>query len=354
MHYRRLKIINCLALIVALGCAFATRPYSGPISDHFDGTRFYNQDRSKEPTFRSFLAWITTRKRGAWQDENCVPLRAEKPPSSVEGARLRVTFVNHSTFLIQTAGLNVLTDPIWSDRASPLPFAGPRRRRPPGIAFDELPRIDVVLVSHNHYDHLDTGTLKRIAERDDPLVIAPLGNKRLIKRQGFSRVIECDWWQEVMVSDTVAVVCVPAQHFSGRGFFDHYKALWAGFVMQTEDGAIYFAGDTGYGPHIEQIAQRWQPLRLALLPIGAFMPQWFMSFAHMGPADAVQAHLTLRAQTSIGMHFGTFPLADDGQQDATETLRNIVTMSGVRGTAFWTLRNGEGREVPMVEGMREQ
>ncbi|MCX8044518.1 MAG: MBL fold metallo-hydrolase [Desulfobacterota bacterium] len=323
--------------------------YSGPMTDHFDGTRFYNQDRLSEPSFKNFLAWLITRKPGVWLEQNHMPLPAEKPPACVEGTRLRVTFVNHATFLIQTEGVNLLTDPIWSQRASPVWFAGPRRMRRPGIMPEDLPPIDVIMISHNHYDHLDAPTLKRLACNHNAMVITTLGNAQLIKKQGVARVVELDWWEEVAVSDTVSIVCVPAQHFSGRGLFDHYKTLWGGFVIQTKGGTVYFAGDTGYGPHIEQIAERFRPLRLALLPIGAFVPEWFMSFAHMSPADAVQAHLALGAQTSIGMHYGTFPLADDGQEDPVRALCEILSKTDLYGTEFWLLKNGEARDVPMAE-----
>lgn len=349
MHPRRLPFfICCLALCVALGCVFAAKPYSGPLSDHFDGKRFYNQDRGAEPTFKSFLMWILARQKGAWRERDGGTAAAKKPPARVENERLYITFVNHSTFLIQTAGLNILTDPVWSERASPVSFAGPRRKQPPGIALEDLPDIDVVLLSHNHYDHLDTATLQRLACDHDPMVVTTLGNAALVRKQGMRRVIELDWWQETAVAGNARVVCVPAQHFSGRGLFDAYKTLWAGFVIETEGGTVYFAGDTGFGPHIRQIAERFKNIRLALLPIGAFKPAWFMSFAHMGPADAVQAHGVLRARTSIGMHFGTFPLADDGQDDPVNTLREILAASDLHGTEFWTLENGEGREVPNI------
>jgi L-ascorbate metabolism protein UlaG (beta-lactamase superfamily) len=256
--------------------------------------------------------------------------------------------VNHSTFLIQMDGVNILTDPIWSDRASPVSFSGPRRFHPPGITFDDLPRIDLVLVTHNHYDHLDIPTLKKIALRDNPAVVTTLGNRALLRTQGFTQVAELDWWQQMPVSDAVRITCVPAQHFSGRGLFDSYETLWAGFVLESAAGAVFFAGDTGLGPHFKQIAERFKKIRLALLPIGAFKPEWFMSFGHLSPAAAVQAHFILNAQTSVAMHFGTFPLADDNQDDPVTMLHAALAGADMNGTGFWVLGFGQGRDVPPV------
>ena len=345
LHYRYLKIALCCALSFAIGCVVFCSPYQGQVSDYFDGNRFYNLNRTSEPRFGDFLRWIMTRNKGAWQRRNVSGFQSQVP-ARVGSGELRVTFVNHSTFFIQMDGLNILTDPIWSERASPVQFIGPRRMQAPGIAFEELPPIDVVLISHNHYDHLDTATLKRLARRDDPVVITTLGNRILVERQGLSHVIELDWWQETVVAHSTKVICVPAQHFSGRGLFDSYKTLWAGFVLENAAGSLFFAGDTGFGEHFEQIAQRFHAFRLALLPIGAFKPAWFMAFAHMSPAEAVAAHLLLHAHISIGMHFGTFPLADDGQDDPVAELGSVLSRTDLGGTEFWVLENGESREVP--------
>jgi len=338
----------CFFAAWGFGCAFLPQPYSGAPSDHFDGRRFHNQDRAAEQTFGNFLKWIISRNQGVWREHDGQFITGPKPPERIGRGELRVTFVNHATFLIQMDGLNILTDPIWSERASPFAFTGPRRAHPPGLAFDDLPRIDLVLVTHNHYDHLDINSLKKTARRDDPAVVTTLGNRKLLRQQGFTRVTELDWWQQMPVSESVRITCVPAQHFSGRGLFDSYKTLWAGFVLESDAGAVFFAGDTGLGPHFKQIAERFKNIRLALLPIGAFRPEWFMTFGHLAPADALQAHFILNARTSVAMHFGTFPLADDNQDDPVNKLHAAVAQADLQGTRFWVLDFGQGKDVPSL------
>lgn len=340
-------IIMCLlASTVVVGCfAFSARGYNGPESDHFDGKRFFNQ--SPDPTtqrgFFDFLKWVFNRKPGKWEEW----VQSEfgpKPPVCVGREELRVTFINHSTFLIQMDGINILTDPIWSNRSSPVSFTGPKRVRAPGIRFEDLPPIDVVTVSHNHYDHLDLPTLKRLSKDHHPTIYTGLGNKWLLEKSGITQVSELDWWQEVPLSDSVRLTCVPAQHFSGRGLFDRNKTLWAGFVFEGLAEPVYFAGDTGLGPHFKQIADRFGKMRLAFLPIGAFLPRWFMSPTHLSPSDALEAHFILGTQTSAAMHFGTFQLGDDSQNEAVGLLSTAIAETNMEHTQFLVLDCGEGRD----------
>src|SRR5437762_1303468 len=238
---------------------FAAPRYQGPPSDHFNGQRFFNADPGWQSE-RSFLKWMLNRERGRWP--SWVDMEpGPKPAERVED--LRVTFINHATTLIQIAGVNILTDPIWSERTSPVSLIGPRRHRPPGIRFDDLPPIDLVLVSHNHYDHLDVPTLLRLQGRaESPShIITPLGNGRLMARFGIRNVTELDWWQR-----EGNVTLVPARHFSARAISDRNRNLWGGFVIHGEKGNVYFAGDTGWGPHFADIGERFAPIRLALLP----------------------------------------------------------------------------------------
>ncbi len=330
---------------VAYGCIASTRRYRGAVSDHFDGRRFRNETPTEHAGFGDFVKWMSTREPGPWRKWEDVP-PAPSPPRRVGRGEMRVTFVNHATVLVQMDGVNILTDPIWSERCSPVSFAGPRRVHPPGLRFEQLPPIDVVLVSHNHYDHLDLPTLERLAAGHRPRFVVPLGNRAIFDRAKVGNVEELDWWQSIEVREGIRVAAVPTQHFSGRGLSDRDRALWAGFVITGPAGAMYFAGDSGFGPHFEEIRDRYGPPRLALLPIGAYRPEWFMSRVHMSPEEALRAHQILGAGASVAIHFGTFRLADDGQDDAPARIEAAFRASPEPAPQFWVLGFGEARDVP--------
>lgn len=285
---------------------------------------------------------MLNRERGEWRQTENKPF--PKPPQRVGPGQLRVTFVNHATLLIQMDGLNILSDPIWSERASPLWFAGPKRFRPAGIAFEDLPPIDAVILSHNHYDHTDLPTLRRLDAAHRPRFFCGLGSSLLLKKEGIENVTDLDWGNEETLSDLVSLASVPAKHFSVRGILDRDRTLWTGYVLRSKAGSVYFAGDTGFGRHFEEIGRQYGPIRLACLPIGAFRPIWFMSPVHISPAEAVKAHQALRASTSMAMHFGTFALGDDGQTEPVDELRTVLS-STPQTRPFWVLDQGEGREV---------
>lgn len=320
---------------------FSAPRYRGPVSDHFDGRRFHNASGAAPHGLRDVLKWVLHRQRGTWRSWTEASA-GPAPPRRVDD--LRVTFVNHATTLIQISGVNVLTDPVWSDRVSPVSFAGPKRVRPPGIRFEDLPPIDVVLVSHNHYDHTDLATLRRLAARDAPLVLTGLGVSAILPRA--VRAAELDWWQSVDVAPGVTVAAVPVQHFSGRGLSDRNGTLWTGFVVSAPAGRVFFAGDTGYGPHFREIARRFPEIRLAILPIGAYRPEWFMGPVHETPAQAVDAMRDLGATTAVGMHFGTFELTDEGEDEPPADLAKALDAAGEPRPRFWVLGFGEGRDVP--------
>jgi L-ascorbate metabolism protein UlaG (beta-lactamase superfamily) len=265
---------------------------------------------------------------------------APRRPPALAGAAAIVTLIGHATFLIQTAAANILTDPMYSQRASPLSAIGPRRVRQPAVQFEHLPPISVVLLSHNHYDHCDRRTLGMLARRFDPVVIAPLGNGALVRSAGIRRVEELDWWQEAETSP-LPITLTPAQHFSARSPFDRNRALWGGFVIGAAHTRIYFAGDSAYAPLFRDVAQRFAPIDLALLPIGAYEPRWFMQAVHMNPAEAVQAHLDLGAPESIGMHFGTFQLTAEGIDEPLRALEEACRARNVPRARFRTLPFGE-------------
>lgn len=271
--------------------------------------------------------------------------RADPPVRTSHPAELTATFINHSTVLLQYHGLALLTDPIWSERASPFSWAGPRRVRAPGLALDQLPAPDVLLVSHNHYDHLDLPTLRRIARRCDPLVLTGTGNGTLIRSGGLSRVEELAWWEGRAVGG-LTIHYVPAQHFSCRGLRDRMHALWGGFVLESPHGHVYFAGDTAVGPHEEQLRERFGGFRLSFLPIGAYEPRWFMKASHMNPAEAVEAHRRIGSRLSVGIHWGTFPLSDEAVDQPLADLAAALTAQHVPSSAFRTLGFGETLRVP--------
>ncbi len=299
----------------------------------FDGFRYTNSNPyADQRSLRDVLRWLASGRKERW------PLIASPQYEGgcverVEKKELRVTFVNHSTLLIQKDGLNILTDPIWSERCSPFSWMGPRRVTPPGIPFYALPPIDVVLVSHNHYDHMDRNTLKALYHRHHPQFIVSKGNRKRLLSWGIESIDELGWWEEKKIAPNASIQCVPAQHFSRRGLFDRNRTLWCGFVIHGESKNTYFAGDTGYGEHFQEILKRCGPINLACLPIGAYLPRWFMQGIHMGPQEAVQAHIDLKTEISIPIHFGTFQLSDETvDQPVRELLREMQR----RGVPFAT------------------
>ena len=342
---RRLaKAAGLTAVAAALGVvaerSFVAAPhYHGPVSDHFDGKRFHNLDPGWQSE-GSFLKWQMTKDPGEWPkwiDSTPGP----PPPRRVDDGRIRVTWVNHATMLVQMDGVNLLTDPIWSERCSPFSFVGPKRHRAPGLRFEELPPIDAVLVSHNHYDHLDAPTLRRL---QGARIFTPLGNSALMARYDVRGATDLDWWQSTKLTDRVTITLVPAQHFCARALSDRNATLWGGFVISGPSGHAYFAGDTGWGGHFARVAERFGPMRVAMLPIGAYLPRWFMKSAHISPSEAIDAHAALQAKTSIAMHYGTFHLGDDGYEEPSYDLRAALAARG--NPRVLIVDHGIGVDVP--------
>jgi L-ascorbate metabolism protein UlaG (beta-lactamase superfamily) len=304
---------------------------------HFDGKRFYNPGSPQARGLLDVLRWQLTSRPEASPDF-ISDVEQSIPPRNVEGSAVRITLVNHSTVLLQQRGFNILTDPIWSERASPLSWAGPRRRRSPGVSWEDLPPIDAVLISHNHYDHLDLPTLRRLAARGDSTFIVPVGGARLLRAENIGPAHELDWGNSFSLPG-VTIHCVPALHFSSRGIYDRNRTLWCGYVIECRERLLYFAGDTAFGTHFASIRERFGAPHLALLPIGAYEPRWFMSPVHMAPDEAVRAHEILNAGTSIAIHHGTFQLADEGLDTPKKALAGCAP-------SFLVLRNGEFAEIP--------
>lgn len=333
---------------VAVGIAISAPGHEGPVSDHFDGTRFHNTEPTELPGLGRAARLLAEGRGPAWEPRTFPA--AARPPERVRGA-LRATFINHSTVLMQHDGLNVLTDPIWSERCSAVSWAGPRRHHAPGLALDALPPIDVVLVSHNHYDHLDLPTLHALAERDDPVFVVPLGVGPWLRDQGLRDVRELDWGQQATVGHLV-ITGQEVRHFSSRGLLDRMKTLWLGYVVEGADARWYVAGDTGDGPHFAATGAAHGPFDLALIPIGAYGPRWFMAPIHIDPAQAVAAHQALGARRSLGIHHGTFRLTNEGQDAPVEELAAAREAAGLPESAFFTLRPGAHVELHTGPALR--
>ncbi len=324
--------------------------HKGPKSDHFDGKKFGLPDQHKARSLFDIIKWGVSGDRGSWikHDENKYQARL-KPLIDND---INVTYVNHSTFLLQLNGLNILTDPVWSDRASPYSWIGPKRMRPPGIKFEDLPEIDIVLISHNHYDHLDLPTVLQLREKFNPQFITPLGVSQFLERNDITNSYDLDWWDELSLNESVAVNAVPARHFSGRGVFDRDKTLWCGYVIESSSGTIYFAGDTAYSDFFLEIGERFSPIDLALIPIGAYKPRWFMRPIHCNPDEAVKIHQDVNARQSFAAHFGTFPLADEGMNEPVEDLTKALEKNGLTETEFTALDEGESKTVHSQKGVK--
>ncbi len=319
-----------------------SRYYHGPISDHFDGTRFFDIHGVPPKSFADLLRWWSSRSLSGWP-EHVTDIQQDIPPARVDGPRWRLSFVGHATLLIQLSGLNILTDPVWSERVSPLSFAGPKRVHEPGIAFDALPPIDAVLLSHNHWDHLDLPTLLRLARAHNPRVITPLGNDTILRAHDPAiRGEAYDWHDRVELAPGVAVTLAPMRHWSARHLFDRCKALWAAFVIEAPAGRIYHVADSGYGDghHFRAAAEQHGPFRLAVLPIGAYEPRWFMRDMHMNPAEAVQAMRDCGAEHALAHHFGTFQLTDEPRDAPRLALVEALADAGIAAKRFRALEPG--------------
>lgn len=319
-----------------------SRYYQGPVSDHFDGLHFSNPWDEAEPKgFLDVLRWKMNSTRAVWPEEFPIPKR-DQPPALNANGEYRVSYIGHASFLVQIAGLNILCDPVWSDRASPVSFMGPKRVNPPGVALEDLPKIDLILISHNHYDHLDTETLKKLHAKFNPRIITPLGNDTIIKDDiRDANVTAYDWYEHADIGD-VRIHIEPTHHWSARGMGDRREALWASFVIQSQSKKICFIGDTGFGGGhaFKIIGERHKEIDLALIPIGAYEPRWFMSRYHINPEEAVRAKKLLRAKQAIGHHWGTFQLTDEPIMKPIEDLKIALAKYQKTENGFKTLRPG--------------
>jgi L-ascorbate metabolism protein UlaG (beta-lactamase superfamily) len=324
-----------------------SRYYHGPVSDHFDGERFFDPHGVPLRGRGGLLRWMADRTwrgtRAKWPAWAPSPY-ADRPPPRIETAIWRVSYVGHASLLIQTAGLNMLLDPVWSERASPFRRVGPKRVNDPGIAFADLPPIDVVLVSHAHYDHLDVATLSRLAATHRPRIVTPLGNDTIMRNHDPAIAVEArDWGDRVDLDGGIAVTLVPTRHWSARNLSDRNMSLWASFIIEAPAGRIYFVADSSYGDgqHFRDARERHGPFKLAILPIGAYEPRWFMRDQHMNPAEAVQAFVDCGAELALGHHYGTFQLTDEAIDAPPIALAAALTAAGIPPERFRALQPGQ-------------
>ncbi len=326
----------------------SNRYYNGPISDHFDGRTFFNPGGEKPRGFSDLLRWQFGERRARWPETYDSPHAGAVPDRTIDGNGLRVTMIGHATMLIQVAGLNILTDPVFSRRASPFAFAGPVRVNAPGIDFKALPKIDLVLLSHNHYDHLDLATLARLKADHDPLVVTPLGNDTIIHTDIPDMRIYAQDWSDALQFGPVTVHCEPAHHWSARGLSDRRMALWAAFVVATPAGKIYHVGDTGFhsGINYRAAATKHGGFRLAILPVGAYDPSWFMAAQHQDPYEAVKGMQLAKAQHAIGHHWGTFQLTNEPIEEPRDRLAEALAAADVTPERFRALLPGEVWDIP--------
>jgi L-ascorbate metabolism protein UlaG (beta-lactamase superfamily) len=310
------------------------RYYNGPPSDHFDGTRFFNPGQARtDRGLSDMLRWKLGGRAAKWPA--LMPVVPAKPEARVDG--LRITMVGHASLLIQAAGRNILTDPVWSERASPFRRVGPKRVTAPGIAIDDLPPIDAVLLSHGHYDHLDVATLHRLQALHDPLMVMPLGNDAIVRPAvPAARCVTGDWWDRLTLGNGIATTVTPAYHWSNRWRSDTRMMLGGGHHLETPAGAIWFVGDTGYGDGriFGEVRTRLGAPDVALIPIGAYAPRWFMAAQHVDPAEAVRIFSDVGADRALGIHWGTFQLTDEARGAAVEELTAALQVAGIAHERF--------------------
>lgn len=345
---RILRMLAAAAVPIAGGAAWllprrANAYYQGPVSDHFDGERFFNPGGRSPKGLHQVLRLYALEDWTKWPAAFPSPHR-DKPPPAVGGRSARLAFVGHASWLVQAAGINLLIDPHWSDMASPFSFTGPRRINLPGIVFADLPRIHAVLITHNHYDHMDVPTIARLHTRDRPRIITPLGNDTILRAEIAGVDAQAvDWGDRVDLTPDVTVIAVPTQHWSARGARDRMHALWASFVIATPSGMIYAVGDSGLGDGsiFRNVARAFPSIRMALLPIGAYEPRWFMQSQHMNPEDSVTAFELCGAAEALGHHWGTFQLTTEPHDAPPAALAAALAARGIANERFVAMRPGQ-------------
>jgi N-acyl-phosphatidylethanolamine-hydrolysing phospholipase D len=344
-HRHQAAFLSFLLLLAACGRVTTEQTAPGQPAHHVDGGF-----RNTGADFQRPSSWTRWRfiARRLWASYTS-PRAFNAPRVANDGKAVQaglinpgITWVGHATLLVQVDGINVLTDPQWSERASPVSWGGPRRLSPPGLAFGDLPPIHVVIISHDHYDHLDLSTVKRLAETHDPLFLVPLGMKTWFAENGMNHVEELDWWQEREYQG-VKFVCLPAQHFSQRTLWDGNERLWASWAILSPERRLYFSGDTGYFDGFKEIGRKLGPFDLAAVAIGAYVPPEIMKSVHTTPEEAVQTFLDVNARILLGIHWGTFDLAEEPLDEPPQRMLAEISRRDIESDRAWIFKIGETR-----------
>ncbi|WKD49801.1 MBL fold metallo-hydrolase [Microbulbifer spongiae] len=347
-----MKYLTAIFIVVILAACASSYMDKRHISPNFENEVFKNTNPVNFLSFwEMFKAALESDVEPAVWPEWIDIHTDTSPIKRVSDSNTRITFINHATFLIQTGEFNILTDPVFSERTSPFSFVGPKRVHRPGIAIENLPPIDVIVISHDHYDHLDLNSIQALAERDNPKLYMGLGvGARL---SGSEQIIELDWWESSRVADNFQLWFLDVQHFSGRWLTDRNSTLWGGFLLEIDGQKIYFGGDSGYADHYKRTFERFGPVDIAFLPIGAYAPREFFQEVHMDPSDAVQAHLDLQAGISIGMHYGTFQLTAEAINEPIKFLEEAKKKANIKPSEFITLEVGQPFELTSESFVRK-
>ena len=323
-----IAIFSLTMSLFLMGCKVLTVPtYKGPESDHFDGKKFHMPTGNEMGDFKELMSYQIKNKKARWP---YLPMEPTFTETIVDraGDEIRFLHINHATVLLQHYGVNIITDPVFSKRASPWDLVGPKRHRGPAISIDQLPTLDIILISHDHYDHLDIKSLKKIQSNHSCKIIVGLGLKAYLNRFGIENVIEVDWDQCIDLGQGLKITFLPAKHWSNRGW-SPYKTLWGSYMIESPIKKIYFAGDSGFGPHFDNIKSNHPTIDLALIPIGAYIPRSFMKYVHLDPIEAVKAHQVLNPIQSLGIHWGTFQLTGEGMFDPADLLEEECVRLGI-------------------------
>jgi len=328
MRFATLTVISAICFLL-FSCSKSISNY--PISNHFDGEVFYNLDHQVTKNFIDVIHW----KLGFTQKEWPNYVEISDPKNNAEKFKNNkmpfiTSHINHATHLIKFDEVNVITDPIFSMRCSPFQWIGPKRVHQPGMSLEHLPQIDFVVISHNHYDHMDEDSLKEIHKKHQAKFIVPLGNKIILEKVGIKNIVELDWWESYKIKN-LSITLVPAQHWSLRLGTSRNVALWGGYIFEYQNGdtrkTSYFSGDTGFGSFFHEIRKRFPRMDLALLAIGAYEPRWFMKEQHINPKDAIRIHQILSSKLSIASHYGTFQLSDEEIDQPVKKLNDLLKRS---------------------------